>query len=76
MTDIVGSDLALHRHLVRRGAAAELEGVWRNVTVRILMAYSRLPDCLAIHGEHARIVEAICSRNLKAARSALVANLV
>jgi DNA-binding GntR family transcriptional regulator len=76
MADIVGSDIALHRYMVRRGAAPEIEKVWLNIAVRILMAYSRVADHMEIHREHARIVEAICSRNLKPSRAALEANLI
>ena len=73
---IVGSDVALHRYIVKRGAASELEEVWLNIAVRILMAYSRLPDPMDIYREHARIVAAIISRNLKASRTALTQNLI
>lgn len=76
MPDIVGSDIALHRYIVRHGAAAEVEKVWLNIAVRILMAYSRVPDHMDIHKEHVRIVDAICSKNLKASRAALESNLI
>lgn len=76
MPDIVGADMALHRCIVRQGASAEIEKVWLNIAVRILMAYSRLDDHMAIHREHVRIVDAICSKNLKASRAALEANLI
>lgn len=76
MPDIVGSDLALHRYLVLRGATPEVEKIWLHIAVRILMAYSRLRDHMDIHREHARIVEALCSKNLKASRAALEANLI
>lgn len=76
MPDIVGSDIALHRYIVRRGSAPEIEKVWLHIAVRILMAYSRLGKHMDIHREHARIVEALCSRNLKASRAALEANLI
>ncbi|MGA0029768.1 MAG: GntR family transcriptional regulator [Opitutales bacterium] len=76
MPDIVGSDIALHRYVVRHGATAEVEKVWLNIAVRILMNYSRLPDYVDIHKEHVRMVDAICSKNLKASRAALEANLI
>lgn len=76
MPDIVGSDIALHRYIVRRGAAPEIEKVWLNIAVRILMAYSRLDCDMEIHREHVRIVDAICKRNVRAARAALNANLI
>jgi GntR family transcriptional regulator, rspAB operon transcriptional repressor len=76
MPDIVGSDIALHRHIVRRGAAPEIEKVWMNVAVRMLMAYSRFGDFMEIHREHVRIVEAICAKDLESARSALKDNLI
>lgn len=76
MSDIVGSDIALHRYIVRSGAAPEVEKVWLHVAVRILMAYSRVPNHMEIHREHLRIVDALCSKNLKASRDALTANLI
>jgi GntR family transcriptional regulator, rspAB operon transcriptional repressor len=76
MPDIVGSDMALHRYIVRRGASPEVEKVWMNLAVRILMAYSRLVKHMDIHKEHVRIVDAICSRDLKAASAALESNLI
>ena len=76
MPDIVGSDIALHRYIVRSGAAPEVEKVWLHVAVRILMAYSRVPNHMEIHREHLRIVDALCSKNLKASRDALAANLI
>ena len=76
MPDIVGSDIALHRYIVRRGGSPEMEKVWMNLAVRILMAYSRLGKHIDIHKEHVRIVDAICSRELKAASAALESNLI
>ncbi|MCB1237661.1 MAG: GntR family transcriptional regulator [Verrucomicrobiae bacterium] len=76
MPGIVGSDMDLHRHIVRRGAAPEIEQVWQSIAVRILMAYSRLSDFSDIHAEHVRIVEAICARDVKASRAALESNLI
>ncbi|MCB1091947.1 MAG: GntR family transcriptional regulator [Verrucomicrobiae bacterium] len=74
--EIVGSDMALHRHIVSRGAAPEIEQVWQTIAVRILMAYSRLPEFSDIHAEHLRIVDALCRRNLKESRAALESNLI
>ena len=76
MAEIVGTDLALHRYIVQRGAGPELEAVWNSVAVRIRMIYSRHGKFQEIYEEHARIVEAIASGNLDAARQALDSNLV
>lgn len=76
MPDIVGSDIALHRYIIRRAAIPELEQVWLNVVVRLLMAYSRFDKPMDIHREHVCLVDAICQRNLKASRAALKDNLI
>lgn len=76
MPDIVGSDIALHRYIVRRGAAPEVEKIWLHIAVRILMAYSRLAKHMDIHREHKVIVDALCTKNLKASSAALEANLI
>lgn len=76
MPDIVGTDMALHRYIVREGAGAEVEKVWQHIAVRILMAYSRLGSHMGIHREHKHLVDAICQRQLKASRAALEANLI
>jgi DNA-binding GntR family transcriptional regulator len=73
---IVGSDLALHRYLIRRGASEKVEAVWKSIAVRIRMDYSRLTKYMEIHREHEQLVEAILSGDLKQARAALKANLI
>ena len=73
---IVGSDLALHRHLIRRGASEKVEAVWQSITVRIRMDYSRLTRHMDIFREHEQLVDAILSGDLKQARAALKANLI
>ncbi len=76
MAGVVGSDIALHRYIVRHGAAPEVEKVWMSIAVRILMAYSRLTNHMDIYREHERIVDAICARDLAASRAALDSNLI
>jgi len=73
---IVGSDLALHRHLIRRGASEKLEAVWQSIAVRIRMDYSRLKNYMDIYREHEALVEAVLGGDLREARSALKANLI
>lgn len=73
---IVGSDLALHRYVIRRGASEKLEAVWHSIAVRIRMDYSRLRKHMEIFREHEQLVEAILSGDLKQARAALKANLI
>ncbi len=74
--DIVGSDIALHRYLVRRGGSPELEAVWQSIAVRIRMVYSRLKKHMDIYREHERIVTAIKTGDTSRARAALEANLI
>jgi len=73
---IVGSDLALHRHMVRRGASAQVEAVWRSIAVRIRMDYSRLEKHMDIYREHEALVDAVLSGDTQQARAALKANLI
>lgn len=75
LTVIANKDLALHRYLVRR-ASDELEAVWLGITSRLLMDYSRIEKPEEIITEHAAIVDAVTSRNLKAAQKALIANII
>ncbi|MAY06637.1 MAG: hypothetical protein CMO72_05685 [Verrucomicrobiales bacterium] len=67
-------DLAMHRYWVCR-ASKELESVWLNITVRMLIAYTLLEDYMQCHQEHAAIVEAIGRRDLKAAKRAVNKNI-
>jgi len=76
LPDIVGSDIALHRYIVRRGGSPELEAVWQSIAVRIRMAYSRLNNTLDIYREHEKIVAAIKARNELQAIESLEANLI
>lgn len=76
IAEIAGSDIALHRYLVRRAGLAGLEAVWLSIAVRIRMAYSRLEEFSEIHQEHVAIVEAIKSQNKRAAKQALEANII
>lgn len=73
---IVGSDIALHRSIVRRGGSEQMEAVWQSIAVRIRMDYSRLKRHMSIYREHERIVDAIAGGDLKAARAALESNLI
>jgi DNA-binding GntR family transcriptional regulator len=73
---IAGTDIALHRHIVRYGASSQVEAVWTSISVRIRMDYSRVPRHLDIFREHERIVEAIEAGDEASARNALVANLI
>lgn len=75
MASIVGSDIALHRYIVRRGCSTEVESVWTSITVRIRMAYSRFEKHREIHQEHVRILAAIATDNASEAHHALQANL-
>ena len=75
MAEIAGADLALHDHIVKRGAAPDIEAVWQTVAVRIRMAYSRLTDHQEIYNEHAAIVEAILAGDLETALTRLESNL-
>ncbi len=76
LPEIVGCDLELHRRLVRRGASEKVEAVWKSITVRIRMDYSRLKRHMEIHREHELLVDAILGGDLKRARAALKANLI
>lgn len=76
MAAIAGSDMALHRYLIRRAGSTDLEAVWLTIAVRIRMTYSRHGEFADIHREHATIVRAIRSRNKKAARVALESNII
>jgi DNA-binding GntR family transcriptional regulator len=73
---IVGSDIALHRRIVRCGGSEQMEAVWQSIAVRIRMDYSRLKKHMNIFREHERIVDAIVSGDLKQARKALELNLI
>ncbi len=76
MAAIAGSDMALHRYLIRRAGSSDLEAVWLTIAVRIRMTYSRLADFSDIHAEHATIVNAIVARDKKSAQAALESNII
>ena len=74
LSAITEIDLAMHRYWVSR-ASKELESVWLNITVRMLIAYTLLEDYMEVYQEHAAIVEAIGRRDLKAAKRAVNENI-
>ena len=76
MAAIAGSDMALHRYLVRRAGSSDLEAIWLSIAVRIRMTYSRLQDYADIHREHGAIVNAIISGDKQTARNALEKNII
>lgn len=67
MPSIVKHDIAFHRSLVRRTDSRDLEAIWLTITVRMRLRYSRHKSLIEIYDEHARIVDHIHRRNLKAA---------
>ncbi len=67
MPSIVKHDIAFHRSLVRRTDSRDLEAIWLTITFRIRLRYSRHKSLIEIYDEHARIVDHIHRRNLKAA---------
>ena len=76
MAAIAGSDIALHRYLVRRTGSVDLEAIWLSIAVRIRMTYSRLSEYTDIHQEHAMIVAAMKNRDKARAAKALEENIV
>ena len=76
IASIAGSDMALHRYLIRRAGSPDLEAIWLSIAVRIRMTYSRLRDYSDIHREHGAIVNAILSGDKQTARKALEKNII
>ena len=76
MTAIAGSDMDLHRYVVRRAGSVDLEAIWLSIAVRIRMKYSRLKNYADIHREHVLIVDAIIAGDKQTARKALEGNIV
>jgi len=68
--------MAIHQHIVRRGASDHIEAVWKSTAVRIRMDYSRVTQFMDIFYEHKEIVDAIVLGDLKTVTQALSRNLI
>ena len=71
---ITETDLAMHRFWVRK-VSVEFESIWLSITVRMMIAYSKLEDYMQCFKEHEAIVEAIIRRDLLAVKKAIKQNI-
>lgn len=72
---VVEHDMALHRIIVEAPGDDDLIAIWLPVVVRMMLHYSRHRDLMASYREHAAIVDAIRSRDKRAAAKALKENI-
>lgn len=64
----------MHRFWVRK-VSVEFESIWLSITVRMMIAYSKLEDYMQCFKEHEAIVEAIIKRDLLAVKKAIKQNI-
>lgn len=75
LAELVQYDMALHSHIVESAGNSELVSIWLPIVSRMLLHYSRHEDMMESYREHAEIVDAIRSKDRKAALKALLANI-
>lgn len=73
--EIVGHDMALHRHILEATGNGDLLAMWLPIVSRMFLHYSRHRDMMESHREHAAIVEAIRRGDRNAAMEALTTNI-
>jgi DNA-binding GntR family transcriptional regulator len=75
LAEVVQQDMALHRHILEATGNTDLLAMWLPIVSRVFLHYSRHRNMMESYREHAAIVDAIRSKDRKAAIEALTANI-